>query len=29
LVPKKIKLAKFQFSLDSGFGPQAGEWLLK
>lgn len=28
-VPKKAKLSKFQFTLDSGFGPQAGEWLLK
>jgi hypothetical protein len=28
-VPKKIKLAKFQFTLDSGFAPQAAEWLLK
>jgi hypothetical protein len=28
-VPKKAKIAKFQFALDSGFGPQAGEWLLK
>lgn len=28
-VPKKTKLSKFQFTLDSGFGPQAGEWLLR
>jgi hypothetical protein len=28
-VPKKIKLAKFQFTLDSGFAPQSAEWLLK
>lgn len=28
-VPKKAKIAKFQFTLDSGFGPQSGEWLLK
>jgi uncharacterized protein DUF4352 len=28
-VPKKTKLAKFQFTLDSGMAPQAGEWLLK
>ncbi|MFC0039636.1 DUF4352 domain-containing protein [Actinomadura rayongensis] len=28
-VLKKARLSKFQFSLDSGFGPQTGEWLLK
>lgn len=28
-VPKKIKLAKFQFTLDSGLAPQSAEWLLK
>lgn len=28
-VPKKAKLTKFQFTLDSGFATQSGEWLLK
>jgi hypothetical protein len=28
-VPKKVKLATFQFTLDSGFAPQSAEWLLK
>lgn len=28
-VPKKAEIAMFQFALDSGFGPQTGEWLLK
>jgi hypothetical protein len=28
-VGKKRKLKTFQFSLDSGFGPQAGEWNLR
>ncbi|MFF4242615.1 DUF4352 domain-containing protein [Actinomadura geliboluensis] len=28
-VPKKVKLTKFQFTLDSGFAAQSGEWLLK
>jgi hypothetical protein len=28
-VPRKAKLAKFQFTLDSGFASQAAEWLLK
>lgn len=28
-IPKKAKIARFQFALDSGFGPQTGEWLLK
>ncbi|MEO3782431.1 DUF4352 domain-containing protein [Actinocorallia sp. B10E7] len=27
-VPKKTKLAGFQFALDSGFAPQTGEWTL-
>ena len=28
-VPKGQKLATFQFGLDSGFGPQTGEWRIK
>jgi hypothetical protein len=28
-VPKGDKLKQFQFTLDSGFGPQAGEWSLR
>ncbi len=28
LVPKTAKLAKFQFTLDSGFAGQSGEWAL-
>lgn len=28
-VPKSAKLAKFQFTLDSGYGPQSGEWSLR
>lgn len=27
-IPKKAKLATFQFTLDSGFGPETGEWTL-
>jgi len=28
-VPKGAKLVGFQFGLDSGFGPQTGEWRVK
>lgn len=28
-VPKASKLRTFQFSLDSGFGPETGEWALR
>ena len=28
-LPKKSKLATFQFTLDSGFGPETGEWTLR
>lgn len=28
-VPKDAKISKFQFTLDSGFASQSGEWLLK
>ena len=27
-VPKGTRLAKFQFTLDSGFGPDTGEWTI-
>lgn len=27
-IPKKAKLATFQFTLESGFGPETGEWTL-
>lgn len=27
-VPKSVKAATFQFALDSGFGPETGEWKL-
>jgi Domain of unknown function (DUF4352) len=27
-VPKRAKLRAFQFTLDSGFGPETGEWQL-
>ena len=29
VVSKAARLKKFQFTLDSGFGPEAGEWLLR
>ncbi len=28
-VPKQAKVSKIQFTLDSGFGDQTGEWLVK
>lgn len=28
-VPKTVKAKTFQFSLDSGFGPESGEWDLR
>lgn len=28
-VPKAAKVVKFQFQLDSGFGPQSGQWSLR
>jgi hypothetical protein len=27
-VPKGAKLRTFQFTLESGFGPETGEWIL-
>lgn len=27
-VPKSVDLALFQFTLDSGFGPETGEWIV-
>jgi hypothetical protein len=28
-VPTRAKLRTFQFTLDSGFGPESGEWTLR
>jgi len=28
-VPKSVKIATVQFALDSGFGPQTGQWALR
>lgn len=28
-VPKNVKLSEFEFTLDSGFGPDAGIWKIK